>query len=284
MTKKNTRAFESGIHTDLKKRLTYSHYLGLDQLLNAQHPVGKPPHRDELLFIIQHQTSELWMKLMLHELRTSIVYLQEDNLDSALKCLARIKVIQHQLFEQWEVLESLTPNEYIAFRDSLGNSSGFQSWQYRAIELTLGNKNRQFLSLFEHSKKEQSGLKNILEQPSLYDEFFLHLARIGLDIPGDVCERDWSEPHQMNAELLPALIEIYDHPQQHWNQYNLCEKLVDVEEQFQLWRFRHMKTVERIIGNQPGTGGSSGVAFLKKALDLCFFPELIEVRTHLGKS
>lgn len=195
-----------------------------------------------------------------------------------------MKLIQHQLFGQWEVLESLTPNEYIAFRDSLGNSSGFQSWQYRAIEFTLGNKNRQFLSLFEHSKQEQSGLKTILEQPSLYDEFFLHLARIGLDIPDDVCERDWSEPHQMNAALLPALIEIYEHPQQHWNQYNLCEKLVDVEEQFQLWRFRHMKTVERIIGNQPGTGGSSGVAFLKKTLDLCFFPELIEVRTHLGKS
>jgi len=277
----NFRPLEAGIETDLADRTTYSGYLGLERLLSAQRPLSRPEHHDELLFIIQHQVSELWMKLIIHELRAAIAHLQADDLGPCQKILARVKQIQKQLFEQWAVLETLTPSEYLAFRQVLGPASGFQSLQYRAIEFLLGNKNRDMLRVFAHDPEAQSQLAAMLQAPSLYDEFLRHLKRHGYAIPTECCERDWSNPYTRNPGLLPVLREIYEHPDQHWDAYHLCEQLVDVEEAFQLWRFRHMKTVERVIGFRRGTGGSSGVAFLKQALELTFFPELIDVRTEL---
>jgi tryptophan 2,3-dioxygenase len=260
---------EPGIVTDFSDRLTYAGYLHLDTLLSSQRPLsGTPsaaPRHDEMLFIIQHQVSELWMKLMLHELKAAIGFVRVDQLDASFKTLSRVKLIQKQLFEQWSVLETLTPSEYEGFRSTLGSSSGFQSAQYRAIEFLLGNKHRA-----------------LLDAPSLYDEFLRHLSRRGLAVPAACVERDWSQPHQRNAELVQVFKLIYDQPQKYWDAYEMAEKLVDVEESFQLWRFRHLKTVERIIGHKPGTGGSSGVNFLKNVLDHTFFPELIDVRTVIG--
>lgn len=277
----NIRELEAGIETDLADRTTYSGYLGLKRLLSAQRPLSSPEHHDELLFIIQHQVSELWMKLIIHELGAAITHMQADDLGPCQKILARVKQIQKQLFEQWAVLETLTPSEYLAFRHVLGPASGFQSLQYRAIEFLLGNKNRDMLRVFAHDADAQSQLAAILHAPSLYDEFLRYLNRRGYAIPAACCARDWSDPYTRNAGLLPVLREIYENPDQHWDAYHMCEQLVDVEEAFQLWRFRHMKTVERVIGFRRGTGGSSGVAFLKKALELTFFPELIDVRTEL---
>jgi tryptophan 2,3-dioxygenase len=193
-----------------------------------------------------------------------------------------VKQIQRQLFEQWGVLATLTPSEYVKFRGVLGDASGFQSLQYRIIEFQLGNKNRQMLSVFRHAPDEQERLKAVLEAPSLYDEFLRHLARRGYPVPASAVERDWSEPHRRRDDLLPVFKAIYETPEADWESYELCEELVDVEESFQLWRFRHMKTVERIIGYKRGTGGSSGVGFLRRALDLTFFPELLDVRTEIG--
>jgi tryptophan 2,3-dioxygenase len=280
----NQRDLESGIETDLRDRLTYDGYLQLAQLLSAQKPLGDPPHHDEMLFIIQHQTSELWMKLIVHELRAAIAHLQRDDLGPCLKILARVKQIQRQLFEQWAVLETLTPSEYMEFRHVLGPASGFQSLQYRLIEFLLGNKNAGMLKVFDYDPDQQAVLRAALEAPSLYDEFLRHLARGGHAIPRECVARDWSLPHRSNPALIPVLRRIYEHPDEFWGDYHMCEQLVDVEESFQLWRFRHMKTVERIIGYKRGTGGSSGVAFLRKALDLSFFPELLEVRTVIGTS
>jgi tryptophan 2,3-dioxygenase len=186
-----------------------------------------------------------------------------------------------QLFEQWVVLETLTPSEYLEFRGVLGNASGFQSFQYRKLEFLLGNKNRDAIRVFEHDPAIHDALKATLEAPSLYDEFLLHLSRRGFSIPQECTERDWSEPHRKSEGVVQVIREIYEHPRGHWDTYEMCEKLVDVEEYFQLWRFRHMKTVERIIGFRPGTGGSSGVGFLKQALELTFFPELLAARTGL---
>ena len=281
MTTDNKRDLEAGIELDLRERTTYGGYLQLATLLSAQRPLSQPPHHDEMLFIIQHQTSELWMKLVIHELRAALAALARDDLDPCLKILARVKQIQRQLFEQWAVLETLTPSEYLEFRHVLGPASGFQSHQYRTIEFLLGNKNADMLAVFAYEPRLQAELRAVLEAPSLYDEFLRHLARSGHAVPAECVQRDWSQPHARNAALIPVFRRIYEHTGEHWAAYHLCEQLVDVEEAFQLWRFRHMKTVERIIGFRRGTGGSSGVAFLKKALDLTFFPELLDVRTEL---
>ena len=279
---RNQRRLEDSIKTDLGERLTYDAYLGLDQLLDAQHPLSEPEHHDEMLFIIQHQTSELWMKLIIHELGLALKHLAADDAGPVIKILARVKQIQRQLFEQWSVLETLTPSEYAEFRDVLRSASGFQSLQYRMIEFLLGNKHAGMVRVFSYDPEAQAALQAVLEAPSLYDEFLMYLSRQGHPVPEHHLDRDWAEPHRRNEDLVPVFKTIYDHPGEHWAAYDLCEKLVDVEESFQLWRFRHMKTVERVIGFKTGTGGSSGVDFLKRALDLTFFPELLDVRTKIG--
>ncbi len=281
-----TRDLEPGIVTDLTNRLTYAGYLRLDRLLTAQEPLsggpGVPPRHDELLFIIQHQTSELWLKLMIHELKAAIAFVREDRLGACFKILARVKLIQKQLFEQWAVLETLTPSEYEAFRPALGTSSGFQSAQYRALEFLLGNKQAAMVDVFRYDAAIHAELSALLQAPSLYDEYLRHLARRGLPVPPRCTERDWSQPYARDPDLVAAFKIIYDDPERWWDAYEMAEKLVDVEESFQLWRFRHLKTVERTIGHKTGTGGSSGVGFLKRALDHTFFPELIDVRTLIG--
>ena len=283
MSSENRRQVEEGVTRDLRGRLTYAGYLDLEKLLDAQHPLSDPEHHDELLFIIQHQTSELWMRLIIHELAEVLSRLAVDDLGPAQKGLARVKQIQRQLFEQWGVLSTLTPSEYVKFRDVLGPASGFQSLQYRIIEFQLGNKNRDMLAVFRHDEAAYARLERVLEAPSLYDEFLRHLARRDYAVPADCIERDFSEPHRRREDLLPVFKAIYDAPKRDWDAYEMCEELVDVEESFQLWRFRHMKTVQRIIGYKRGTGGSSGVGFLRAALDLTFFPELLDVRTEIGR-
>ncbi len=282
----STRDLEPGIVTDLADRLSYGGYLRLDRLLAAQQPLSgdasRPPRHDEMLFIVQHQVSELWMKLMIHELKAAIGFVRADTLDASFKILARVKLIQKQLFEQWAVLETLTPSEYEAFRPALASSSGFQSAQYRAIEFLLGNKSARMLDVFRHDAETFAELDALLRAPSLYDEFLRHLARRGLPVPAACIERDVTQPYVRHSELVPVFKIIYENPKTWWDAYDMCEKLVDIEESFQLWRFRHMKTVERIIGHKTGTGGSSGVSFLKRALDQEFFPELIDVRSVIG--
>jgi len=278
----NQRPLESGVHTDLSGRLTYGGYLQLDTLLSAQHPLSDPPQHDELLFITQHQVSELWMKLMIHELRAAVDFLREDDIGACQKVFARVKGILRQLTDMWSVLETLTPADYMKFRDILGPSSGFQSLQYRAIEFLLGNKNAAMLRVFEHDAGAHAMLRGVLDAPSLYDEALRFLARHGHAVPARHLARDWSVAHVSDPDLLPAFERIYEDPSTHWAAYQLCEDLVDIETQFQLWRFRHMRTVMRIIGFKRGTGGSSGVGFLKQALELSFFPELFEVRTRIG--
>ena len=278
----NQRDLEAGIELDLSGRMTYGGYLRLDQLLSAQQPLTSPPHHDEMLFIVMHQVAELWMKLVIHELKAAIAHLRIDDVNECLKILARVKHVQRQLFEQWAVLETLKPSEYLELRDALGSSSGFQSLQYRMIEFMLGNKNAQMLKLFDYDPAAQAQLREVLEAPGLYDEFLRYLARHGHAVPAAKLERDWTEAYQRHEGLLPVFKRIYEQRAAFWAEYHMCEQLVDVEGSFQLWRFRHMKTVERIIGHRRGTGGSSGVAFLKKALELEFFPELLDVRTILG--
>jgi tryptophan 2,3-dioxygenase len=275
------RDLEPGIRRDLREDLTYADYLRLDLLLAAQQPLSR--HHDELLFIIQHQTSELWMRLLLHELESACRKLAADRMNGALKDLARVKHIQRQLFEQWAVLETLTPSEYADFRDLLAQASGFQSLQYRLIEFRLGNKSREMLEVFAHAPEEQDRLREALEAPSLYDETLRLVARRGFAVPSDRVERDWSVPLEPDPRLVEVFKAIYEAREEHWEEYELCEELVDIEESFQLWRFRHLKTVERIIGGKAGTGGSSGTAFLRAALDLRFFPELWDVRTEIGR-
>jgi tryptophan 2,3-dioxygenase len=278
---KNERPVEPGIVTDFSHRMSYAGYLCLPELLAAQRPLSEPEHHDEMLFIIQHQVSELWIKQLIHELAAAIRFVRQDQLDPCFKILSRAKLIQMQLFDQWAVLETLTPSEYMEFRGVLGHASGFQSYQYRKLEFLLGNKNREALRVFEHDAAIHADLLAALEAPSLYDEFLRHLARRGLAVPKECVERDWSLPHEKKEALVEVCRGIYEHPREQWDAYEMCEKLVDVEEYFQLWRFRHMKTVERIIGFRQGTGGSSGVGFLRQALELTFFPELLAVRTGL---
>jgi tryptophan 2,3-dioxygenase len=279
---KNTREFEPEIVTDFRDRMSYGAYLDLDTLLSAQQPVSVPAHHDELLFIIQHQTTELWLKLVLHELRAAAVWLRADQLAPALKSIARVKHIQRTLTEQWSVLATLTPTEYAEFRGFLGNSSGFQSYQYRAVEFILGNKNRRMLSVFESDPHAHALLTEVLEAPSIYDEFLRYLHRAGFDIPTEVLERDVTEAWILHPEIVHTFRGIYENASENWAAYEACEELVDLEDNFQLWRFRHLKTVQRIIGMKSGTGGSSGAAFLQKALELTFFPELFAVRTEIG--
>ena len=278
----NQRPLEASITTDFKERMSYGGYLCLDQLLAAQNPLSSPVVHDEMLFIIQHQTSELWMKLVIHELTAAMEFLRQDELGPCQKMFARIKHIQKQLTEQWSVLETLTPSDYMKFRDVLGSSSGLQSQQYREIENILGNKNAHYLKMFDYDENLHRHLCKVLNAPCLYDEFLRYLARQGHAIPAHNLNRDWSQPYQSNEQVVLVLEKIYENTEVHWDAYHFCEQLVDIEVNFQLWRFRHLKTVERIIGYKPGTGGSSGVAFLKKALDLSFFPELFEVRTRIG--
>ncbi|MBU8897304.1 tryptophan 2,3-dioxygenase [Corallococcus sp. H22C18031201] len=278
----NKRELEPGIITDLAGRTTYGDYLQLDRLLSAQVPRSQPPHHDELLFIVQHQTSELWMKLLIHELSACIRYIQADRLEPSFKIFARVAHIQRMLFEQWSVLETLTPNEYLEFRDTLGSASGFQSFQYRALEFLLGNKDPHALGPFRHVPSVHGELERLLVSPSIYDEFLRHLARTGHAVPADRVERDWRQPYEKSSQVTEVFRRIYEDIEQHWDAYEMCEKLVDTEERFQLWRYRHMMTVMRIIGFKQGTGGSSGVGFLRKALDLRFFPELWDVRTELA--
>ncbi|MGH1550549.1 tryptophan 2,3-dioxygenase [Leifsonia poae] len=278
----NTREFDPDIVTDFRERMSYGSYLDLDTLLSAQRPVSHPEHHDELLFIIQHQTTELWLKLVLHELESARDLLRADDLPPALKRIARVKHIQRTLTEQWSVLATLTPTEYAEFRGFLGNSSGFQSYQYRAVEFVLGNKNRRMLSVFESDPAAHALLAELLEAPSIYDEFLRYLARAGFAVPAALLDRDVTQAHVFTPELAPVFREIYEHATEHWPEYEACEEFVDLEDNFQLWRFRHLKTVQRTIGMKTGTGGSSGSAFLQKALDLTFFPELYAVRTEIG--
>ncbi|GAA0555148.1 tryptophan 2,3-dioxygenase family protein [Paractinoplanes ferrugineus] len=276
------RPLEDGIVRDFKVNLSYGKYLHLDEILDAQHPVSVPEHHDELLFILQHQTSELWLKLVLHELRAVQRQLAADELRPALKGLARVKHIQRTLTEQWSVLATLTPSEYAEFRSFLGTSSGFQSYQYRAVEFRLGNKDKRMLRIFDDEPAARALLVEALEAPSVYDEFLRYLHRHGYDVPIELVRRDVTAPYRFNEELVAVFVEIYSDPEKHWGAYEACEELVDLEENFQLWRFRHLKTVERTIGFKRGSGGSSGVNFLKAALDLTFFPELYAVRTEIG--
>jgi tryptophan 2,3-dioxygenase len=278
----NARPIEDDIVRDFKVNLSYGRYLHLDEILSAQHPVSRPEHHDELLFILQHQTSELWLKLVLHELRAVQSHLAADELRPALKGLARVKHIQRCLTEQWSVLATLTPSEYAEFRSFLGTSSGFQSYQYRAVEFLLGNKDRHMLAVFHDDPAASALLLEALGQPSVYDEFLRYLARHGHGVPAEILDRDVSLPHAYNPALVTVFARIYEDAEKHWEAYEACEELVDLEENFQLWRFRHLKTVERTIGVKRGTGGSSGVSFLRAALDLTFFPELYAVRTEIG--
>jgi tryptophan 2,3-dioxygenase len=275
------RKIEDSVRTNFHDALSYGRYLELDRILDAQHPQSDPAHHDEMLFIIQHQTSELWLKLVLHELRESRRLLDEDDLGKALKCLARVKAIQRTLTEQWSVLSTLTPREYAQFRGTLGSSSGFQSYQYRAVEFILGNKHRHMLDVFTSEPEAHRLLATLLEEPTLYDAFLRALARAGYAIPEDILTRDVSQPWVFREDLVPVLREIYVSADTPWGFYEASEDLVDLEDNFQNWRFRHLRTVQRTIGFKTGTGGSSGVAFLQRALDLTFFPELYAVRTEI---
>ncbi|QJY48312.1 tryptophan 2,3-dioxygenase [Pseudonocardia broussonetiae] len=278
-----TRPLEEGLVSDFGRNLSYGAYLHLPELLSAQHPVSRPEHHDELLFIVQHQTSELWLKLVLHELRAVCARLAADQLRPALKGLARVKHIQRQLTDQWSVLATLTPSEYAEFRSFLGTSSGFQSFQYRAVEFALGNKDAAMLQFFGDDDDARALLADQLARPSLYDEFLRHLARHGHDVPTALLERDVTRAHVFTPDLVPVFRRVYEHADEFWEAYEACEELVDLEDNVQQWRFRHLKTVERVIGFKRGTGGSSGVGFLRKALDLTFFPELYAVRTEIGR-
>ncbi|MCY7401895.1 MAG: tryptophan 2,3-dioxygenase [Nocardioides sp.] len=278
----NQRDLEDGIQQDFSRSMSYGDYLRLDVLLSAQQPRSDPEQHDELLFIVQHQTSELWLKLMIHELRSARALLRSDDLSPALKRIARIKHILHTLTDQWSVLATLTPSEYAEIRPFLATSSGFQSAQYREVEFLLGNKLAEMVQVFAHDDATRATLETLLHEPSLYDEFLAHLARQGYAVPQRLLDRDWSQPHAVDQELVEVFAGVYSSPGEHWGVYETCEELVDVEDSFQQWRFRHLQVVQRVIGHKVGTGGSSGVDFLRRALDLTFFPELYEVRTRIG--
>jgi tryptophan 2,3-dioxygenase len=276
------RPFEPTIHTDLEPDKDYAGYLRLDLVLNAQEMRSQPAYHDEMLFIIQHQTSELWMKLVIHELGKAMESIRADALPPCFKVLARVKQIQRMLFEQWAVLETLTPTEFGVFRSALGRASGLQSFQNRMIEFLLGNKDAKSIEVFRHKPEVYGELQRILSAPSLYDEFLRYLRRNGHPIPAEVAERDWSQPYVESEAVISVFKAIYESPENHWEAYEMAEKLIDVEEQYALWRFRHIKTVERIIGFKRGTGGSSGAGFLRQGLEIRLFPELWDVRTLIG--
>ena len=275
------RKLEKSIHSDLSRDNDYTGYLQLDRLLSAQIPLSDPPHHDEMLFIIQHQVAELWIKLVIHEVGGAIRHMRADKLPQAVKNLARVRHVQNQLYSQWKVLDTLTPSEYAEFRHVFGKASGFQSAQYRILEFTLGNKSRRMMPYYEHQPEWHARLNEALESPSLYDEFLMHLARRGMPVPEHVLDRDFSKQREDDDQVVAVLRSIYEDRARHWARYETCEAFMDIANNFQFWRFHHMKTVERIIGHKTGTGGSSGVAFLKKALDIEFFPELLRVRTEV---
>jgi tryptophan 2,3-dioxygenase len=268
-----------GAQMSFDGRMSYGSYLHLDEVLNAQKPLSTA--HDELLFIIQHQTSELWMKLAIHEIRSAIRAIREDRLQPAFKMLTRVARIFEQLNGAWDVLRTMTPSEYTEFRGALGQSSGFQSWQYRAIEFLAGNRNLAMLGPHTHRDEIMAGLEAILAEPSLYDEALLLLGRNGFDIGAEGARRDWRNTRAENARVLAAWREIYAAPDKHWELYELAEKLVDFEDYFRRWRFNHVTTVERIIGLKRGTGGTTGVSYLRRMLEVVLFPELWKVRTEL---
>jgi tryptophan 2,3-dioxygenase len=261
--------------------LDYATYLGLDVLLAAQRPRSDPVHHDEMLFIVQHQTTELWFKLMLHELRAAIEMVRHDDLEGSFKILARVKHIQTQLLNQWSVLETLTPTEYAQFRYVLGPASGFQSHQNRLIEMALGKRDARLIEAFRGTPAIQGELQAALHAPSLYDEFLRWLARRGLPVPADVLARDVSRPYVAHPGVTDVIVGIYERPSESWDAYEMAEKLVDVDETYSLWRYRHLKVVLRIIGTKRGTGGTAGANYLRQMVDEVFFPELWEARTAL---
>jgi tryptophan 2,3-dioxygenase len=266
-----------GATTDFSNTMSYGEYLALDEVLGAQHP--RSADHNEMLFIIQHQTSELWMKLMLHELRAAVAAVRGDDLAPAFKMLARVSRIMEQLVHAWDVLATLTPSEYSHLRPHLGASSGFQSWQYREVEFLLGNKNAATLAVHGHESALSQQLRDALTHPSLYDEALRLLARRGF--AHDRIERDFSKPYEASEQVVAAWLAIYRAPEKYWALYELAEELVDLEDAFRQWRFRHVTTVERIIGFKRGTGGTAGVGYLRKMLDVVLFPELWKVRTDL---
>lgn len=268
-----------GARLDYRDTMSYGDYLALDQILSAQKPLSPDPN--EMLFLVVHQSSELWMKLLLHELRGARQAIRHEQLPEAFKMLARVSRIFEQLVHSWDVLATLTPSEYSRLRPYLGASSGFQSYQYRCIEFVLGNKNPVMLKPHEHRPDRLAEVRQALEEPSLYDEAIALLARRGFVIEPEQLSRDWAQPRAASSALEAAWLAVYRKPEQHWALYELAEELVDLEDAFRLWRFRHVTTVERVIGFKKGTGGTSGVAYLRKMLDVVLFPELWKVRTDL---
>ncbi len=264
---------------DFSRAMSYGDYLHLDQILGAQHP--RSPDHNEMLFIIQHQTSELWMKLMLHELQGAMACVAADDLGSAFKMLARVSKIMEQLVHAWDVLATMTPPEYSAIRPYLASSSGFQSAQYRCIEFALGNKNAAMLKPHAHRPDLLAQVQAAYEAPSLYDQALRLLARRGLTLPASHTERDWTQPYAANPAVEEAWLVVYRSPRAHWDLYQLGEELTDLEDAFRLWRFRHVTTVERVIGFKRGTGGTGGVSYLRKMLDVVLFPEIWTLRTSL---
>ena len=270
---------EKGIHTDFKNDMTYGEYLSLDTILSNQNRLSG--HHDEMLFIIIHQVSELWMKLLLHELTSAIQAIKEDKMQAAFKMLARVTKIQTQIIQAWDVLSTLTPAEYLEFRDQLGKASGFQSYQYRQIEFALGYKTKHILKIYEKDPALHEILTKAYHAPSIYDVAIQALSKAGFPVNPTVVNRDFSVTYGGDESVANVWKEVYQNVEKYWDLYQLAEKLVDVEDWLQQWRFRHMKTVERIIGFKQGTGGSSGVNYLRKVLDHRFFPELWDLRTNL---
>ncbi|WP_269317518.1 tryptophan 2,3-dioxygenase [Exiguobacterium sp. KJ 601] len=279
MSERTEHKVEKSIQTDFSKDMSYGDYLQLDSILSSQHRLSD--HHDEMLFIIIHQTSELWMKLILHELTAATTAITNGELERSFKMLARVSKIQQQLIQSWGVLATLTPAEYLEFRDQLGSSSGFQSYQNRQIEFALGFKNARTLSVYAHDKKLYSLLESSLQAPSIYDVTVREMYRRGLSIDASVLERDVTQDWEWNESVEKAWVEVYRDVDTYWDLYELGEKLLDIGSQQQMWRFNHMSTVERIIGQKMGTGGSSGVNYLRRVLDHRFFPELWTVRTSL---
>jgi tryptophan 2,3-dioxygenase len=270
---------DEAVHWELGSSLSYSEYLQLDKILGAQKPLTY--EHDEMMFIIVHQSSELWMRLMLHELRGVLECVRRDDLDPSFKMLTRVSHVQTQLISTWDVLSTMTPFEYSAFRNALGRSSGFQSVQYRMLEFLLGNKHPQMVEVHKRDPEATAALQSTLEAPSIYDEALRLLSRRGYGIPEDYLTRDFKEPYVASKQVAGAWLGVYHNAEKDWDLYELAERLVDLDQKFQLWRCHHLKTVERIIGYKPGTGGTGGVSYLAKALELKFFPELWQIRTSM---
>jgi tryptophan 2,3-dioxygenase len=269
----------AGAHLDLRGRLSYAQYLGLDSVLSAQHP--RSAAHDEMLFIVQHQATELWLKLVLHELHTVSYLVDTDDLGPAFKSLARVERVMQVLVSSWDVLTTMTPADYLSFRAALDTSSGFQSFQYRELEYVVGNRDAVYLEPFRYEPERFAHLEAVLHAPSLYDRVLRLLARRGLRIDASVLERDWSVPHRLNRSVVEAWLVVYREPETHWDLYELGEDLLDLEDALRQWRLRHVTTVERIIGLKTGTGGTAGVPYLRERLHVVLFPELWDVRTEL---